>query len=1191
MRWRDRSIQVIRKLSIFYLLLIVLIICFGLYYFNYIPRNKDQLNEWGQRSLNQLASNFTKKSSDIKAIFDSASRNGSNIDSLKVKGGSYRYLNSNIPYKLEGGRPDSVQKTPPAGRPAPYIGKDKEEQWCINYSTESLNNTAILVRVKDFLQPLLEGRDDVFDAYMLFKDSDKSTPGKQLNLDILYRAEGLSASPIINADTLLKIQKNSDFSGVVEVSISGTEYELFVRPFDFYQQHVYLGGLISKENYQRNVQSTPLTFIPYSIAFFLLILVGMPFMKIYLLSPRERISARDVLSATFSFFMGSSILVLVLFYIFINIFTKMTFHHRLDKFGEKLDADIEKEFRLANQQLWQYDNQYRHLTPKEKMVLNYKQKDKQIRADVNDSFMPSSYFNVSRVFWIDSNGTTLAKWNPFNFESPLSSVRGLDFFRIFQQQAPNGSNYADSTRNYIYTGKSNTTGEFQVFVVKPLRGKILNRDSLEVNSNSITMALFLNSGTKPVVPLGFGFCLIDREGRILMDADEQRNLAENLLKETNNNEHLVHCMRYKNQDIIDNIQLYGQPCEMKVIPLNNQPLYVVVYYNKRIVTNNILRLLRFTVEVMFYIFAALALCILISGLIPVLKPNRLKFKLTKIFWVRYSTVNKSAYAFTTIYYRSLALLTIALSLVILCCNFDIRALLYISLVLPFYTVLAFIFSGMPSIPGKLRDFIRIRRNKTALFSLRIYFPFLLKTNGSILLVAIFICTCLAIINYICFTFYKSSDGLCQENICLLLIFQVLAILGLMITRWIAVLMAEYKEKKGKDKPAKAEDICRPNYIISLRFAILLIGVLPTLGVLTYGFYSEKIQYKKSKLLKIAKNSEERGQYLSGKTIPAYKPAISAQFAGALGYFDSLLFRSGAYLTESDTIIYYPDPARAVVQHSDPRRRPDSTTHRDSTTDAASSTAHADSAFHDSPSTAHADPATHGSPSTTHADPIDHRDSSTALAASVAQATAELPVSPLLHSLPDTGNTDIADEPYSVFMDNHSFHTNQDYDGYSVPSKADDNSWKFYYTTDSSLTWLNLAYKHRVAAQNGYQFLARSSIQNPMTDFFRLRPLVKFLFLLLIISFVIGFNWLIKGTLDRLFLLTFIRDHKPKEEDNLVMRYIKDPIWRPQVLAASPAPYAAFEAMINPECSTNRRDRKTARLILRNQEKFETLYDC
>src|SRR5882757_4285966 len=142
MRWRDRSIQVIRKLSIFYLLLIVLIICFGLYYFNYVPRNRDQLNEWGQRSLNQLASNFTKKSTDIKAIFDSASRNGSNIDSLKATRGSYRYLNSNIPYKLEGVNPDSPKKTSPAGHLPPYIGKDREEQWCINYSTASLNDSS-----------------------------------------------------------------------------------------------------------------------------------------------------------------------------------------------------------------------------------------------------------------------------------------------------------------------------------------------------------------------------------------------------------------------------------------------------------------------------------------------------------------------------------------------------------------------------------------------------------------------------------------------------------------------------------------------------------------------------------------------------------------------------------------------------------------------------------------------------------------------------------------------------------------------------------------------------------------------------------------------------------------------------------------------------------------------------------------
>src|SRR5882762_3112458 len=94
---RDKSIQFIRRLSVFYLLLIVLIICFGLYYFNYVPRNKNGLNESGQRSLIQLSTNFTQKSLDIKDIFDRTD----SVQDLINKKGSYRYLNANIPYTLD----------------------------------------------------------------------------------------------------------------------------------------------------------------------------------------------------------------------------------------------------------------------------------------------------------------------------------------------------------------------------------------------------------------------------------------------------------------------------------------------------------------------------------------------------------------------------------------------------------------------------------------------------------------------------------------------------------------------------------------------------------------------------------------------------------------------------------------------------------------------------------------------------------------------------------------------------------------------------------------------------------------------------------------------------------------------------------------------------------------------------------
>ncbi|HEX9510683.1 MAG TPA: hypothetical protein VF939_09375 [Puia sp.] len=1099
---RDKSIQFIRRLSVFYLLLIVLLVCFGLYYFNYVPHNKSGLNEWGQRSLNQLAANFTQKSADIEDIFDSAI-----IDSLKNKRGSYRYLNSNIPYTLDRIYPDSPGKKNLDDDSPPSIGKDRTEQWCIRYPADSLKgDSVVLVRINDFLKPLLEGRDGIFDSYMLFRDSDPPGHNKPFNLEVLYRNEGLSASATINADTLLQSQKNSDLSGVVELSISGTVYEVFLRPFPFYQQHIYLAGLISKANYEKNAQSTPLNFIPYSIVLLLIIFINMPFLKIYLLSPKERINSRDVLSAALSFFAGSSLLVLIVFYIFINIFTKITFNHRLTKFGDRLHTDIETEFRLANEQLWQYDSIYSGLDSSQKKVLVYRQKNDSIKKAVNTAFIPSRYNNISRVFWIDPSGNTIAKWNPFNFDAPLSSVRNFDIFKIFQKQVPMDTSFANSEHNIIYTGKSNTTGEFQVYIAKPLRRPISDTGGRPVKSLNISLAVFLNSGVKPVIPAGFGFCLVDREGRILMDADEHRNLTENLLEETGSNPHLAHCLQYKNEVIIDNVPLYGQPCEMLVLPLHDQPLSVVVYYNKRLLTNNILRLLHFTMETLLYIFIALGICILLSGINSFFTPTRLRFRLNKIEWVRYSTANKNAYAFTKVYYWYLTILTTALFLVILLGSFDMRTLLYTSLVLPFYTVWAFVFSGIRAIPGDLQKFKK-------------YISSFLKTEKPVLLAGLSILVCLILINFICLPFFKNDFHVKPGSIWLFFLFQALAILGLFLTRP----LARKKETQEKIKERKAgkrineRDFSRPNYIASLSFAILLIGVLPTLGVLTYGFYSEKIQYKKNKLLEIAKSSEQRDLYLASKIIPAYKPSVRARWTG--NYFDSLLFHSGTYLTERDSVIYSP------IASGNP-------------------------AAQDAPATG---------------------------------------TTPAILPAPIPRNAEIADEPYTHFMDTRYIRTSQDYDDYTIWGEADDSSWQFY-TTHDSLDWLNLSHKNKIAARRGYQFLARSSLQNPLVDFLNLPLFILLLFLLLTITFMASFNWLIKGTLDRLFLFRFTRDPAPDRASNLLMKFLALPELRPEIPATRQDLYKGFMELTAPEFSTDLTVGERETIILAHEQRFAPLYN-
>lgn len=1096
---RDKSIQFIRRLSMFYLLLIVLIICFGLYYFNYVPRNKNELNESGQRSLIQLATNFTQKSLDIKDIFDKTD----SVQDLINKRGSYRYLNNNISYTLDRRVTDSTEKPILPRSKAPFIRTDKTGQWCIQYPADSLPpETVVLIRMKDFIRPLLEGRDDIFDTYMLFKDHDAS--GSSINLDILYRNDELSTSAMINADSLLKTRKNSDFSGIVDLSIAGSDYKLFIRPFDFFNQHIYLAGLISKNNYNKKVESTPLNFIPYSIVLFLIILISMPFLKIYLLSARERINARDVLSAALSFFLGSSILVLVVFYIFINIFTRMTFNNRLEKFGDRLHADITNEFRQADRQLRQYDTIYENFTPEEKKVLVYRQKDTAIRNKVFTALLPSSYYNISRLFWIDSSGNTIAKWNTFNFNSPLSSVKNYDIFKIFQKQVPTDTSYINSERNIIYTGKSNTTGEFQVYIAKPLRKQISDTGGHPINSINISLAVFLNSGTHPVIPTGFGFCLIDQAGRILMDADEYRNLTENLLKETGNNAHLIHSIQYKSETIINNVQLYGQPCQMKVLPVRGQPLYLVVYYNKRLLTNNILRLLDFTIETLTCIYTALAICILLSGLSSFFTPTRLRFRLNKIEWVRYSTANKNAYAFLKVYYLYLAILTITLFLLILWGRLDMRSLFYISLVLPFYSILAFILAGIRSIP------------RSSLQKLKRYLQFFFLTEMSILLAALSIFFFLILINIVCLSFFKNDLSSLPGSKFLFILFQVLALVGLLLTRRTA--------RKKQAKWAKKERIIgvtdtgqrfsRPSYIISLYLAIFLIGVLPTMGVLTYGFNSEKIQYKKNKLLQIAKNSEDRCFYLINKVIPAYRPLVRARFNQT--YFDSLLFRSGMYFVERDSVAY-----RSVGQMDSLKKQGEA-------------------------------------------------------------------------------NGEISDQPYSHLMDNYFLHTSQDHDTYSITGMADDSSWQFY-TSRDSLDWINLKYKNKIAQRMGYQFLTRSSIQNPLIDFLNLPFIAIFLFLLLIISFSAWFNWLIKGTADRLFLFTFTRDCAFNPAANLLMKYLADPACCPQPPVPSSPPlssppvqstfYQGFRELTEPEFNTDKPIKDREAIIVGNEQRFVTLYNC
>ena len=80
---------------------------------------------------------------------------------------------------------------------------------------------------------------------------------------------------------------------------------------------------------------------------------------------------------------------------------------------------------------------------------------------------------------------------------------------------------------------------------------------------------------------------------------------------------------------------------------------------------------------------------------------------------------------------------------------------------------------------------------------------------------------------------------------------------------------------------------------------MLIGIMPTLAILTYGFYAEKVQYKKEKMAAIGESFLRRADYLSTDVIPPYKQGVLDRLG--TNFQDSLYFHSSVYLTDHDTI--------------------------------------------------------------------------------------------------------------------------------------------------------------------------------------------------------------------------------------------------------------------------------------------------
>ena len=897
----------------FYLLLLVIGGLMLIYYYYYIPNNQAEFNTRGTRVLQTMVDNFLSRSQDFDSIIprrDNLNNDTATISAFLHKNRGYETLYHNTHYDVQENWADEQE--------SPYI--KSEGEWKIVYPVKKMN-WKVSLPMQDFGEKLFNARRDIFHTYMLLTPASALwyAPRKEV-WNIIYREDDVTTSSQLNLDTLPSLLRNSDQSAIIDVRISDNPEKLFLHSFDFHGNRVVIGGLIDRKEYQQYIKHTPFSFISMTVILITLLIVMLPFLKIFFLSPHENITWADVLSTILSIFMGTAALLIILLYIYTSSVSKQAFHIRMKDVAGKIGSDMETQIGLASAQLDTLRNRYGQLSDAERQALSYTPSGSAVKSRLDSDMLPRIYPGLSRLFWIDDQGKTLAKWNPFIITPPMTNVRNYDFFKLL--------NGGEGPRPglVVYPGKSNVTGDFLVYIAKPIKDSVISfnaidRKHTEELATGIVMSASMHCTLPPVLPPGFGFCIVDDKGRVLIHSDSRRNISENLVQETGSDRQLINDIRLRNNGLVPDVHLYGEIQDIYMRPIKDQPLFVAVFFDKRMVTNSITRILHFTILSVLYIFLALALCILFSTF-TFSKPSRLRFKLNSIEWIRLSDDNRYSYRFTMWFYGALFASHISTLAIIRHYDTDMRTFYYLSMLLPLYALWGFIVSRKHLFTVEKKD----GKNASLFRSLReIFF-----TSPTILLIV-------ALFN-ILLVWQNQKVG--PNNVLVLLGVQFIYLVEMSIIYWLESTCDRSPQKKKrtwwwqkktkaivmKDKPTDANKLLetakkniRINYMGSLLCSVLIVSVIPTIGIFAYAFYSEKIQYKKAKALHVAATYAQKRLPLKAEWQEKYLPGIAPAFAT---YIDTTTRKSGIYLSDSDEVrLQTPDdhPSVAAVGVDGPYR--------------------------------------------------------------------------------------------------------------------------------------------------------------------------------------------------------------------------------------------------------------------------------
>jgi hypothetical protein len=615
-----------RNLASTVIILILLLGVLAFYYFKYVPERQKEFNRNAFLELSQIETALQAKSTGYLKAFETIIGSDSiaadmlkefnykpalnkHIDADDVIRPSYFERDSmmrwNMVYDIFD-PPDEADNNPKndSKEKSRNDSKGKSSNKSNNKPNESSNayGTRVCTLSKDadeLMSGLVSTYHDIFDGYFVIcsetslqtapisDDNKTKDTSKWLSANIIFHSTDFGNDYLVNADSLLRRNVGVSTMNILDVTIAGNPYKLFLYPFEMGRQKLTFAGIISESNYREANLKIPFSIFTVFAVLLLLLIIHLPILRIYVLSADERIRALDIRLIIGSYFIAAFFGFFLFSKIFLDREQSIQNKIHLESMAAKIKANLYDELGKISRQLTAFDSTFMKLS-KESTIYRWAMSNRdpgQKEIDsLNRLFKDTIYPYADAVFWINESGKWVARWSlrQSQTKSKMISVKDRAYFKDFKISRFYSIPEIDSFT--IQPTLAKLEGEYIITVVKKSHasGYIFYLDGYLaiIKPYLIGLSSRMHSVSGIIMPPGYGFSMIDGDGNILFDSKEGRPLLSNILKETEDPDGIQQSANYRNTRYFEHLLLRNKNMALLSTPVQGTPYQLLVYYNQ-----------------------------------------------------------------------------------------------------------------------------------------------------------------------------------------------------------------------------------------------------------------------------------------------------------------------------------------------------------------------------------------------------------------------------------------------------------------------------------------------------------------------------------------------------------------------------------------------------------------------------------